>query len=262
VEPEQADEAWQIARANGWAWDPGEYPQAQYVGHHHLPPLADGAGSGTRLEIHTDLCRPGHPFTLCAQDIWKSSEVHMAGDLALRIPARTHQVLHTCLHFAWGHAMRLKAFACLRDICTYLERGQLVAEELVPAARATGTDSCCYWTLRIARSAAGAPVPDAILADLRPALPELVLGRLERHIVLHLLPLANQCPSARTSKLLHRLAIGRDKTSEEAMEILGVSPEYALPETARQPASMGTRIGNQLRHVAVWRRYLGTVLGR
>jgi len=111
-------------------------------------------------------------------------------------------------------------------------------------------------------AAAGAPVPDEILAALRPGLPEPVLSRLERHIILHLLPLANQCPSARTSKLLHRLAIGRDKTSEEAMEILGVSPEYALPVTARQPASMGTRIGNQLRHLAVWRRYLGTVLGR
>src|SRR4029077_5476203 len=62
VEPTRAAEAHAILRKPGWTVAIASHPEDTWRDHHHLPPLADTAGSCLRLELHTAPLVPGHPF--------------------------------------------------------------------------------------------------------------------------------------------------------------------------------------------------------
>src|SRR5690606_2839548 len=64
VDAAAAERAWEVVRSIGWDWDAATYRREQYRDHHHLPPLT--AAPGLRLEIHTGIFPPGHPFRLDA----------------------------------------------------------------------------------------------------------------------------------------------------------------------------------------------------
>jgi hypothetical protein len=260
VEPEAAQEAWNLAQENGWVWDSKFYPLRQYEGHHHLPPLIDVTGTDVRLEVHVDLCRTGYPFDFSARNVWSGARKILVDGRDVLVPKVTDQIIHTCVHFAWSHALRSKAFATLRDICAYVEREQIDWDDLIRESKATQTDTCCYWTFRVARSVSRAAVPLNRVNELRRRLPESALVRIERHIEAHILPSESQSPSTLMNQWVWRLAIGCGPGDGEAMEILGVSEEATVAPADRQKTSAWQRTINQLQSLDRWRRYLRSTL--
>ena len=73
-------------------------------------------------------------------------------------------------------------------------------------AREARADTCVYWTLRLARGLADAPVPAGVVDALRPRGPAWVLHRLERHLAATLAGEA-ECPSPWLCRCLWEAAV-------------------------------------------------------
>ncbi len=218
VLPDRAEEAWSLLQEEGWKWWSNEFPADLYRTHHHLPPLLDASAASVSLEIHRALLPPGHPFRLAPQTLWQRAQRITVDGQAALVPGPLHRLLHLCIHFAWSHGMRVGAWRAFRDLVAITGRtavegdvggegsasveGTIDWAAFVDLARESRAATCCYWTLRLARSLAGAHVPDNVLQVLRPAAPAFVLNSLERHYVLDLFPTERSCPSV---KLLRRL---------------------------------------------------------
>ena len=212
VRPDQANQAWELVRDNGWTWDEKKWPREWYgEGHHHLPPLYHETGSGICLELHTDLWNPDHPFSFSTSDVWRDAIQVSAKNRKVLVPSVIHQLLHIGVHFAWSHGMHSMACRTFGDVQAIVESSQVEWDEFVEVAKQTGTDSCCYWTLRLARSLVGTPVPDTVLKSLRPYRSKTILRMLELHFVLNLLPSSTGCPSTAIRKFLWRRGVRRGR---------------------------------------------------
>jgi len=86
VEPSRAEEAHALLQRAGWRWNEREYPVDAYVGHHHLVPLTDTAGSGLQIEIHTEPLTGGHPYELSANDLRESAMTVPFAGAEVRVP--------------------------------------------------------------------------------------------------------------------------------------------------------------------------------
>jgi len=263
VEAGQARRAREILLQSGWEWNEAVRRDEDYQDHHHLPPLDDGRGSGVKLEVHTELFVAGNPFRLSGDVVRQGSQAVLAGGRRLRVPGPVHQLLHTCLHFAWSHNMRSAAWRAFRDVGV-ITRAGFDWEQFAAEARADRAATCCYWTLRLARELMRVPVPAATLEALRPPLPGVVLRRLERHFVTQLLPTEPGCPSIALEKLLWGVGVmprwsghGSSRPWDEADSLLAKRRQ-------EQPAGAGSgstsKAMRQLRNLSQWSRYVRAVL--
>lgn len=244
VDPARAREAWTLAQGLGWRWDARRYPMDAYDGAHHLPPLHDAFGANAGLEIHTALRMGSDPFRFSAAEILDAAvEVEVDGR-SLRVPRLDHQLLHCCIHFAWSHGLSGHAWRTFSDVDAFVASGQIDWDGFVGRARESRAETCCYWTLRLARTLAGVAVPDEVLRELRPGLPGFLLDRLARHFALNLLPGADACPSLAVQKRLWMLAIKRGRRS-------GIR----LPSTP-PPKEFRARLAHQASSLVAWLRYL------
>ncbi len=240
----RAEEAWSLARSKGWRWQADRYPLESYGHAHHLPPLTDAFSAGVALEIHTDLWMPDHPFGLTEQEVWSEARILKVRGETVRVPSLEHQLLHCCIHFAWSHRARSHAWRTFHDVRALTAKGMVEWDRLIRAARASGGETYCYWTLRLSATAIGTEVPDEVLSALRPSRSRLLLDRLERHFMLNLMPNAAGCPSVAVEKLLWKLAF-RD----------GGSGGIPLPSDRAQ-ATFPQRIAHQAHELGTWMRYL------
>ena len=209
VPADRAEEAQRRLLAAGWthAADlPAERRAEIYADHHHLAPLMDTAGAGVVLEVHASPLPQGHPFAFSVDDLWREARPVAVQGRAALAPSPRHHLLHLCLHFAWAHALRSGAWRSLRDARTLAERAPPEWDDFVELARGARAGSCVYWTLRLARSLVRAPVPDSVLAALRPRAPEAALLRLERHFAAGALGGA-ACPSPWLVRRLWEVAV-------------------------------------------------------
>jgi hypothetical protein len=115
VDPAQAREAYEIARGIGWQWHEDLLPAERYERHHHLPPLYDASGVGTRLEVHTALLVEGHPFRLSDAEVRAESELLPDRTCEVRVPGVAHHLVHLAVHFGWSDMMRMGAWRTFRD---------------------------------------------------------------------------------------------------------------------------------------------------
>ena len=166
-----------------------------YEGHHHLPPLVDGQGTKTTLELHTSLFFEGHPFALTSDDIRDRAEKVTVHGRTVLVPSVHDQLLHLCLHFAWSHMMATGAWRAFRDLDALLRTERVDWKEFTKLAKETRGGSACYWTFRLARTLAGISVPVWVERALAPPEPEFALRRLEQHFTYDLLPTENISPS-------------------------------------------------------------------
>jgi hypothetical protein len=259
VEARQAGQARDVVLRSGWVWNEQARSDADYAAHHHLPPMDDARGTGAKLELHTELFIEGNPFHLSGDVVRRDAEAVVAGGRRLRVPSTLHQLLHTCLHFAWSHNMRMGSWRVFRDVAA-LTRPGFDWNAFVATAVENRAETCCYWTLRLARDLMGVEVPGSALAALRPPLPEFVLTRLERHFVTQLFPTEPECPSLAVEKLMWELGVmprwsghGSVRPWDEADSRL----EKRRPAAASTGASKAVR---QFRNLERWSRYVRAVL--
>jgi len=241
--------------AAGWE-SRGDADAAFYEGHHHLPPLVDGLGTGTSLELHTSLFFEGHPFALTSEDIRRRADrVLVRGHTAL-VPSVHDQLLHLCLHFAWSHMMATGAWRAFRDLDALVRTGRVDWPEFTQLARESRGGSACYWTFRLARALAGIEVPESVVRALAPPEPEFALRRLEQHFTYDLLPTENISPSVWLTYTMWRAGLrpkwsghGRVRPWDRADELL----QTDRPGRVR-------RLYLHIRNARSWSRYARKVL--
>ena len=207
VDKDRALEAREVIRALGWTRDPSVPGDDAYAGHHHLPPLLDSSGSGLRLEIHTEIIPRDNPFALRTPDLLGDAREVSVGAARASVLSTTHHAVYATIHFAWSHELHLGAWHAIRDLGTLARRGFLDWSAFVKTAKSWRAETCAYWTLRLGRSLAALPVPDDVLRELEPRLPDFLLAFLERHFTQSALRSANVCPSVRLNRELWSVAI-------------------------------------------------------
>ena len=207
VRPDRADDARRLMLELGWLTDPELPDDRSYTRHHHLAPLRDPELNGLRLEIHRSVLPPGHPFAFADEEIWRAARSIRVGAGRALAMHPTHQAVHIAIHLAWSHMMRLGAWNAFRDLDALSVANVLDWREFTTVAKQWRASSCCYWTLRLAGALSGLSVPQEIMCELRPALPDFVLRSLTHHFVRALTRAAAACPSVRLNEVLWTLAM-------------------------------------------------------
>ena len=265
VERPRADEAHLTLLRGRWKKTPVPAADEVYQEyHHHLPPLTDTRGTGVQLELHTALFAHGHPFGLTPEALWERSspllerhpESTLRAPLAF-VPLLEHQLLHACIHFAWSHGMRFGAWRVFRDIRALVRTGAIDWDGFVDMAKATRSVTSCYWTFRLAHSAAGVRVPGEVECALRPPLPGAYLRRLERHYLLNLFPAAPPCPSVRLDQTLWSLGMLPWWSGHGPSRPWDRDESFSPPRDLSQVAGAANRMRQILRST----EYVGAVLG-
>jgi hypothetical protein len=251
---EDAERAWSLLRTRGWTPAPIMGTPERYAGHHHLPPLFHDSAK-CRLEIHDEILSGENPFRFSTDAFWNRARRITVNGRVMTVPDPIHQLWHTCVHFAWSHAMEWGGWRALRDVEAISSAGRFDWTGFARFARETRAATCCYWPLRMARHIAGAAVPDDVLASLRPPYPELVIGRLERHFTSSLLPSEQTCPSVKLSRLLWEAGVSPGWSGHGRARPWQVTERWAssqdLPEFRVQRNSMAV-----VRHIAAGISYL------
>ena len=251
-----------VLRAIGWQ-APEEPDTAEfYAGHHHLPPMHDSRVKSATLELHTELFIAGHPLGLTGEAVWAEARPVQVGATRAFVPHPHHQLLHACLHFAWGHGMQSGAWRTFRDVAAIVRTGAVDWDGFVALAESGRGQSCCYWTFELARVLAGlSSVPPAVLARLRPPHSRVVHDRIRRHLALTLLPSESVSPSVRLDRFIWEAAIMPDHYGH------GVTRPWALEDRMVGDAQAATggrpnRLVAGLHKVGAYGRYLRTMLTR
>lgn len=259
VKPTDARRAWEAMRTQGWTWEGSESLEAVYDHtHHHLPPLVEPAGTGTALEVHTGLHPRSAPILMPAERVWERARVIQVGSIATRVPCPVDQVIHLCTHFAWSHMMVSAGWRTFRDLDRVLRQDPLPVDDMVDEAARARATSCCYWTLRLARSLVGVPVADDLLAALRPPGLRGVERMLERAYTLSMMPDPELvCPSVSARRMAWTIGIRPRWSGHGRIRPWEFSDLFAV--TAVEPASP-SRLLHQWKALPHWRRFLGRVL--
>jgi hypothetical protein len=226
-----------VVRAAGWRESGDPVLSRLLEGHHHLPAFVDAGGTEIRLELHTALVPGESPFLLPTEEYWAAARPARDEFAGALVPAPAYLLLHACIHFAWSHTFDFGAWRTFRDVGELIATSRIDWDQFVDLARRSRAASACYWTLRLASRLSGAPVPDAVLARLRPPSPEALRRAIERHLVAGIaLGEAPRCPSVTLSRVLWRMAIrpgwsghGRasrfGKNANWELELHGVAPD-------------------------------------
>lgn len=248
--------AWSALRESGWQHDAVEYPDDFYDSHYHLPPLRDELGSGLAIEIHTEPCDGA--VRLTADEFRARARVVELHGRVTHVPSTTHQVLHLATHFAWTHGMGSAGWRTFRDL-QYLMNAGIDWDDVITHAERVDASTSCYWTFRLARSLAGAAVPDGVLRALQPRRTKSMMRALERHYAAMLFAFSPApCPSVRMTQLLWTLGMVRRGANPQRPWHRGLV--WAETHGSPQHANAVRRMLSQTTRGREWSRYLGRVL--
>jgi hypothetical protein len=153
--------------------------------------------------------------------------------------------------------MRFGAWRVFRDIRAIVRTGSIDWDAFVDVARTTRSVTSCYWTFRLAHSAAGVRVPGEVECALRPPLPGAYLRRLERHYLLNLFPAAPPCPSVRLDQTLWSLGMLPRWSGHGTSRPWDRDESFSPPRDPSQVAGSANRMRQILRST----EYVGAVLG-
>lgn len=262
VRAPDAQRAQALMAGSGWESPDAPARIAFYGAHHHLPPMHDRKVPSAALELHTELFIAGHPLGLTAAAVWADARPMRVGATPAFVPHPHHQLLHSCLHFAWGHAMQAGAWRTFRDVAAVVRTGGVSWEQFVALAESSRGESCCYWTFELGRVLAGADdVPTWVLDRLRPPHSRVVHDRIRRHLALTLLPTESLSPSVRLDRFVWEAAIRPEHYGH------GAARPWAQEDRIAErgdplPAAAPSGLGGSLHKVGACGRYLRTMFAR
>ena len=258
VHPRVAQESHRILQTAGWTLASIPRPADSWRDHHHLPPLVDTAGSGLRLELHTEPLVTGSPFDVTRSDMVATGRWIARNGVRVRVPDPHLHAAHAAIHFAYSHRMTSGGVNVFRDLVALRESGTLTWDGFLQAAVRTRSESCCYWTLRLARALAGLSVPDVLLGSLSPRLGNRISAVLEEHFSQLVLRADHACPSVELRQRLWEFALQIKRPDTCASSML----EHAQPEMSKQVESSAfRRVGAHFRRAPKWSRYVASILG-
>jgi hypothetical protein len=251
VDETRAREAHELMQRNGWKLETGNHQAAAWDTHHHLPPLLDTTGSGLRLELHVAVLPPGHPFQFGLPELNAHSLVLDVEGHQVRVLEPHMHAVHAAIHFAWCHRFTTGGTNVFRDFGALERSVGFSWERFVSLANQTGSETACYWTLRLAKSLTGLAVPDGVLATLAPNISEPLLCVLQRHFAQLVERSERACPSA---TLRHRLwAFALQTEATRANEVQWDAP---VKENASPTVRALRRLPSHLRRIRAWSLYV------
>ena len=250
----QQPAARQALRVAGWS--DGVHP-GTYDRHHHDAPMF--WRGGLRLELHTGLFSPGHPFAPDSAAVWlgRSVERSWGARQARVLPPEWHLV-HASVHWAWSHEGTVGSWQYLHDAHRISSAWPPGGEEwatVVRLAAELGGSRPVGWAVWSAARLAGLPVAVSTLEALR-GRAGWSLGISEREWVLRAFHSPAASPSVRWSRFWWRQAMGGLGRANGAWPwALG----RTVADDSEVPGSVGAkRTGSTLQR---WRRHLARVLG-
>lgn len=258
-----ADRAWQLLRAAGWVHNEAECPADFYDSHCHLPPLDDPMRTGLALELHRAATedQDNGGVGLSTELLWGNAVTVTFRGREVRVPCPEHQILHLATHFAWSHGLASAAWRTFRDLRQLMEHASIDWDRLVGDAAETRATTCCYWTFRLARSLAGIPVDDGVLARTRPPRPEWALRIIEHHFAANLFPFSRApCPSARMTQTLWSAGMAPRWSGHREARPWHRGDEWQGVHGTAEKTSLATRLSDHITRGTQWARYMGAVL--
>jgi Uncharacterised nucleotidyltransferase len=253
IRDHQADEAWALLRAAGWSPE-REGLDSFYAVHQHLCPLVAPGGAEVVVELHRSLLHGQGPFQLSTAEVWAAALPVEVDGRTVKVPAPEHLALHLCIHLGWSEGLRRGLARTIRDlgVLSPVVDWRRVAE----LSRAVRAESCCYWTLHLAASLGGVPVPAGVVDSLRPALPRWVMRTVERVVIAQALDPRNAfVPSMRLSRLAWSLAIRPRASGYGRSRPWTTSAEFDRLTNPAARTSVGRRVMSQLRALPSWGRF-------
>lgn len=255
VTPAQVFAAQAALRAAGWSDDGAD---GSYAGHHHEAPLFWRGAN--RIELHTGLFPPGHPFTDGSADEWiaRGTPIKWAGRDVLVLPAAWH-VVHASVHWAWSHEGAVGSWQYLYDVRRLT--GNWKAESGVWGAvrdhaerlRASRPAGWGLWTA--SRLGDLRDMDEAVVERLRGAR-SLLRGVAEREWVLRAFHSPMSSPSVAWSRFWWRKAMGGLGDDDRSWPwAAGRTAVAASGAVATEASAHGARAA-----MTKWRLHLGRVL--
>jgi hypothetical protein len=195
--------------------------------------------------------RPG-PFHLDDADVWRDSEPITIGSTGAYVPSDVHQLLHLCVHFAWGHSLDHGIGRVVRDVATLVDARPIDWQAFVAIARQSRAGTSAYWTLRIANRLADVQIPSDVLNALEPRRSQSVLRMLERaYIASAVIAL---CPSVRLGQMLWAMGMQPARSGHGKLRPWHSTEEFREAfHIERMP--LGARLQAHLRGVGAWVRF-------
>ena len=256
VPAEHALRAQALLQRAGWVPKETDSGEEFYAGHHHLPPLVDGAGTGMGLEVHTALFAPDSPVDLPVADVIADSQPIEIGGAEVRVPSARHMMLHACLHYAWSHGFGHGSWRALRDIDAVRRHAVLDPADFMRLADRSRGATSCYWTLRIAHASGVADIPTQLIDPLRPEGSEVLFRGLERYFLSYLFPQEARPPSVWVTQRAWELAIQPEASGHGSHRPWDaqarVRPDSAVP--------VSVKVRQQLRRAREWGRFAKRIL--
>ena len=272
VEPEALAAARTALLAAGWQ-DGGD--GAGYDAHHHAAPLV--WRGGPRLELHTGVIPPPHPFVRDSAGMWLSRSVVCrweSRDVRV-LPPEWHAV-HVGVHWAWNHEGKVGSWQYLHDMHALVQAGvewsgvKAAADE-IRAARPLG------WGLWSAAVLGNVRVDRRVIQELRGPSRAGLNGMAEREWVMRAFLHPAASPSVRWSRYWWRVAMGglgdadmtwpwaAGRTAGSAMPVSAAEMASATDKAGADRAGASEVSGPEggaglLARIARWWRHLSHVL--
>ncbi len=240
-------------------WTAGGSPEEYHSHHHDAPMFWRG---GLRLELHSALFTPGHPFAQEPASVWLHRAEHVSwGARTVRLLPVPWHVVYASVHWAWSHEGEIGTWQYLHDmhvLASLWDRAGTGWESVAEHAEAIGAARPVGWALWAASRVTALPVDDATLARLRGG-PELGRAMAEREWVVRMFHSPASSPSISWNRFWWRRAMDGLGSANRAWPwALG---RAALVQTPADPMAAEAPRALSGRTLSRWRRHLARVLG-
>ncbi|MBM4329810.1 MAG: nucleotidyltransferase family protein [Deltaproteobacteria bacterium] len=133
----------------------------------HLPPFEKPGGLA--MELHWNLETPTYPLRIDVEGLWERAQISSLDGIDVPTLSPEDQLLHLCLHVSLHHgfANGLKALCDINEIIERY-RGNMDWGKIIDRSQKWAANKCVFITMLQAKNLIGAPVPDAVLNQLKP----------------------------------------------------------------------------------------------
>ncbi len=224
-----------------------------YDDHHHDAPMI--RPGGLRLELHSALFPPNHPFADEPAVDWlaRGVEVDWGARRVLVLPPTWH-VVHASTHWAWNHEGTVGSWQYLHDVHRLTAGWASDGTEWEAVIRNAGQIGAALpvgWAVWSARQLVGLHVSEHVIDRLR-GRHQLLTGMVERQWVLAAFHSPAASPSVRWSRFWWRRAmhgIG-DAGGRWPWAIGRVASVLPVADPQSRPGVSSSRLSRWRRHLA------------
>lgn len=245
-------------REAGWT-DAG--PGAGYEAHHHDAPMT--WRGGLRLELHSGLFAPGHPFTSDSWTAWQARGVSVRwGHRDVFVLTPVWHLVHASVHWAWSHEGEVGTWQYVHDTRLLLEAVRTSGGDWAAvghAAELMGGAAPVAWALWFASRVGSVSAPMSGVA-YRPGAHGVLGGLTEREWVIRAWHSPAASPSVKWSRFWWRRAMGGlgERANAWPWQLGRMVQSAAEPRDGEQEAA-GRR--DPVAIARRWRRHLTRALG-